>query len=1046
VILTSIKLHNFMSHADTFIDWRSVHVACLTGANGAGKSAILDAITWALWESARASSDQLIRLGQTEMWVDLRFSIAGEEYRVRRSRSRNSPKPGGKLVSRGTLELQMLQIGRKAKQSAPGINPMRSVTTENVEAQTPSGGTRESTGKERWISLTAPTMRETQTRICELLKMQYDTFINSVYLRQGRSDEFTQKSAGDRKEVLGEILGLKYFDRLQDLAREEARQRKARIEQLQSALPDLLSLEQDLGTLKEKLSTVNESIDEVTQSVSTYQVQAADLRQRLEQSRQAEKTLLAARKRLSEVDEDLLSISRQCQELGSKDSKFDKLLSNASHLDAEQTRFSQLSEEVQALDKKALAVHDLLDSRQHLRSALAGDKGRLEVELDHMREQVVEVNARRKKLQRDTRDRKKIQSDYHDYKRLLAEEALLNQQQEQHATLLSRAEHLHSLITEARMRLDSDVTSKESLLEELKALLASKGTLESEQQSLLGQSKELDRVDAEFSLVEERGLRIKSEIESLQSEIRELRRRCQENQEKKAELQHQPHSSTCPLCASPIVDRAAVAQRYGDQIAAFQREIADLEISMASCEDERSKLRNQYTELRNLLIVRKQLDQKIGEYNEKQAAICRAEGSLATTTVQLQRLRERLEQQEYAQVERESLINIKAELHKLDFDPIIYANVESQLRSQRHAEIRYHQLQRDLQALDEVDEHLPALEERAADYARQLRDNSFAPDIRSQLTEVESAMSSHQYDQSRHSLAREQLLELMPSVEQFRELAVARSELPALKERQRELEATSEAKATQRQRLAEDIAALQAACGDEERLVRALDALTETLEGREKARVDLLEHRGALVFEVEQRHRDLEALSGKQGELKQIIDEMNDFLQLAEALGKKGIQALIIENAIPELESEANHILSRLSENRMHVGLVTQQRTKQDTAVETLDIVIADDVGTRNYELFSGGEAFKVNFALRLALSRLLARRAGARLETLIIDEGFGTQDEDSRHRLLNAINMVSPDFARIVVVSHIAEVRQMFSTQIHVEKEGGISIAQILH
>ena len=47
---------------------------------------------------------------------------------------------------------------------------------------------------------------------------------------------------------------------------------------------------------------------------------------------------------------------------------------------------------------------------------------------------------------------------------------------------------------------------------------------------------------------------------------------------------------------------------------------------------------------------------------------------------------------------------------------------------------------------------------------------------------------------------------------------------------------------------------------------------------------------------------------------------------------------------------------------------------------ETLEIYISDEVGTRNYELYSGGEAFRVNFALRLALSRLLARRAGSKL------------------------------------------------------------------
>lgn len=889
-------------------------------------------------------------------------------------------------------------------------------------------------------------MRETQARINELLKMQYDTFINSVYLRQGRSDEFTQKSAGERKEVLGEILGLKYFDRLQDLAREEARQRKARVEQLQATMPDLLNLEQEVSALQAELNTVNATFEDLNKRVSAYQTQTAELRLQLDASRQAEKALAEAHARLSEVEQERLATERQLQESEARQKTFKALISRSAHLDAEQLRFSKLSEEVQLLDKKALAVQDLLDERQQLRTALAGAKGRMEVELDHLREQVAEVSARRKKLRRDTRDREKTEAAYHDYKRLLSEESLLRRQQELHASLLSRAEHLQSLITEARMRLDSDIASKESLLEELKGLIESKAMLESEQQQLVAQSKDLDRVDAEFSLVEEKGLRIKSEIESLQSEIRELRRRCQENEDKKIELEHRPHSSTCPLCASPIVDRAAVAQRYADQIVAFQREIGDLETSLACFEEERAQLRSQYTELRSALIARKRLDQKIGEYNEKQAAIARAEASLASISEQLQRLRERLAQQEYAQVERESLINIKAELHKLDFDPILYANVESQLRLQRHAEIRYHQMQKDLQALADIDNQLPTLEERIADYAQQLRDDTFAPDIRTQLADVESSISSHDYDQARHSLVREQISALMPSVEQFRELALARTEMPLLIERQHELETAKAARRVQEQSLKERIKELQLACADEEPLLAELEELVEKSKAADESRIELLERRGGLASQLEHRNQQMQALTGKQSELKQVIDEMNDYLQLAEAFGKKGIQALIIENAIPELESEANHILGRLTENRMHVGLVTQQRTKQDTPLETLDIVIADDIGTRNYELYSGGEAFKVNFALRLALSRLLARRAGARLETLIIDEGFGTQDEQSRHRLLNAINMVSADFARIIVVSHIAEVRQMFTTQIHLEKEGGVSSAQILH
>ena len=62
--------------------------------------------------------------------------------------------------------------------------------------------------------------------------------------------------------------------------------------------------------------------------------------------------------------------------------------------------------------------------------------------------------------------------------------------------------------------------------------------------------------------------------------------------------------------------------------------------------------------------------------------------------------------------------------------------------------------------------------------------------------------------------------------------------------------------------------------------------------------------------------------------------------------------------------------------------------------------------------MYSGGEAFRINFAIRIALSKLLARRAGAQLRTLFIDEGFGSQDADgTRPSSCDAINKIQSDF-----------------------------------
>ena len=76
-----------------------------------------------------------------------------------------------------------------------------------------------------------------------------------------------------------------------------------------------------------------------------------------------------------------------------------------------------------------------------------------------------------------------------------------------------------------------------------------------------------------------------------------------------------------------------------------------------------------------------------------------------------------------------------------------------------------------------------------------------------------------------------------------------------------------------------------------------------------------------------------------------------------------------------------------------------------------------------------------MNFAIRLALSEVLAQRAGARLRTLVIDEGFGSQDAEGRQRLVEAINLVRPDFAKILVITHIEELKDAFPNRLEVEK-----------
>src|SRR6266851_4779528 len=88
MIPVRLELTNFLAYRNPApLDFTGIHVAVLCGENGAGKSSLLDAITWALWGRSRAKTDtELVHQGQTEMRVEFTFSLGDQVYRVIRAR------------------------------------------------------------------------------------------------------------------------------------------------------------------------------------------------------------------------------------------------------------------------------------------------------------------------------------------------------------------------------------------------------------------------------------------------------------------------------------------------------------------------------------------------------------------------------------------------------------------------------------------------------------------------------------------------------------------------------------------------------------------------------------------------------------------------------------------------------------------------------------------------------------------------------------------------------------------------------------------------
>jgi exonuclease SbcC len=870
-----LSLSGFLSYREPVeIDFTLFDLACIAGPNGAGKSSLLDAITWALFGQARRRDDALIHTQSAAAEVGLVFSYEGNTYYVQRT------KPREKTM---LLEFHILQaVGEQAGGLKAGSLVL------------PAGSWRSMAGS--WKPLTERTLRETEARIQQTLRMDYETFINASFFLQGRADQFTQQRAGDRKRILGTILGLEVWETYRARAAERRKAVEAEIRSLDGRLQEIMAelaeeearkqrleeLEGDLARLEGERAQQEKIVQSARQFAAALQEQQK-LVDALARQWQAEA------QRLQEAERLLQARQQEKDELAER-------LARADEIEAAYAAWQAQRRELEQLEKSAAQFWEQERQRQALRAEMGDIRARLEQERVMLWEQHLQAAA----------------------------------DQSQAQELGQQAEALRAEIA----RLEGLITRRAGLDAEIQASRQGQADAKAENQ------------------------RLKTEMDELKERIDRL---------------EMTEGAECPLCGQPLGPQER--QDLIDRLKTQGKEMGD--------------------RYRANTVMVQQGDEQVRALEDEYAALSQVEVELRARTGSL-------------------------------------GELDSSLRNLETAQLDW--TRRGLPRLDEVEATLAG--------------ETYAPEARARLVEIDEALQQIGYDTVAHDAARQAEEEGRASEAELRELEKARATLAPL-EREivglRSQIAGQQAEVDRQQKdhlaAAEALETSMAQAPDLAEAERALFALQER-ENRLRMDVGAARQKVAVLESQKTRRKALET------EREAFARQVQQYKQLERAFSKDGVPALLIEQALPEIESKANEILARLSEGGMSVRFATQAAYKdkaRDDLRETLDILISDGAGVRDYEMFSGGEAFRVNFAIRLALSKVLAQRAGARLQTLVIDEGFGSQDALGRQRLVEAINLVASDFAKILVISHIDELKDAFPNRIEVEKTSMGSIARVV-
>ncbi|MBE9065567.1 ATP-binding cassette family protein, partial [Leptolyngbya cf. ectocarpi LEGE 11479] len=863
------------------------------------------------------------------------------------------------------------------------------------------------------------------------LKVDYDTFIHSAYLRQGRADEFMLKRPGERKQILADLLKLSQYDRLVEKARERGRDYQAEMKVLTASLLQAEEQLAERSAIATHYQTLQQQTTHDQQQQQTLQQQRDQLQQQQQQRQQQQQSLQTARQRLEHLHQsqqqrhsELQHLKQQCQTLQAE-------LAAASEIETGYAQLQQLQRSEEDCAQKFRQYQQiktqyvaLQAQEQQRRTTLQTSIGRLELKLSSIEETIAELHHVLSQQATVTASINQLQT----ARRQLQ---TLDQRQMEVTPLQQRHQQIHTRLKQASARLEA----------RLEAISQTQATLTIQQRPELSQN--LTEVQHQLSYLEQRrayqvqvrqkGQERRDFMAQLQTEQRQTEQQLIQLDQRLA-LLAQPEAP-CPLCERPLADHGPqVVAQLQQEREILQQRLWVIREQLTTSQREIQVLRREYRQLETELEHYGVILQEQGALQAHLSSSAEAQTQLEALEQERQHLEQCLDSGNYATELQQEYQQLEQQLTTLGYDERDHALVRNQVEKLRWAEFKQAELSQAKQRLERLSAEKPEVEKTLGELRSQLNRPS-SPD----LLHLEKTLADLDYCPDQHQQLRSQLHTMQPWQLRYQALQQARTTLPDLEQRQHELTTAQTEQQQQYDRLQQQIAETEATVLPD--VTDEIQQLEVTIGQHQTQREQQLSQLGRLEQQLQQLDDLQQQTDQQRQQLHSYQHQLRVHQELQQAFGKNGIQALMIENLLPQLEAETNQLLGRLSAHQLHVQFVTQ-RSGRKKLIDTLDILIADTQGTRPYETYSGGEAFRVNFAIRLALARLLAQWSGLALQMLIIDEGFGTQDQAGCDRLIAAINAIAPDFACILTVTHMPHFREAFQTRIDVIKtENGSEI-----
>ena len=990
-----LKIRGFTAFRDEVsLEFEGRRLFVITGPTGAGKSSLLDAMTWALYGQVPRvgrSVKELVSQGERDMSVLFEFTVRGKGYRVARRYPGNTSTRLERLVN------------------------------------------------EQWVPM-ADRAADVTREVEGLLGMDYATFTRAIVLPQGEFDSFLRGEAKDRRGILSQLIGLGVYQRAGELARARAAEHKTRAETIRTQLEKLpLATPERIAELRTREQTLARDAEGMAVRRTALQSLGDLARTHHERQQALERAATSVREAEAEVEEATKALDAATRAVAERAGEVERTEGELAQVQYDPAEHDRLKAAAALLEQRSQAEAALSRAREELEAA------RKHVEATTTAQKAAEARAKDTAAEHTAAERAE-RTAATALAKAAGRAALLQERLGADAATAEQAASEADAAAQAS-------TERVRALDQLRQALAAADTDRQRAQDAVDRARREHETHA-AAAAKATAARDAAEREAAEArEALDAARAEDAAANLRASLKV---GDPCPVCGEPITKLGKHAAPNLARIeSALQRAESKLSEARASAERAATTVAAAAARIEetsgqldategHLASLRAQLDEHgvkpDGLARAVQAAQAEAERSRGAAAEQR---RAATAQREQAQSLREALARVPStieptEAKRVTADPdSVRADLADALQVVEAAQAATRDAEREATAAAN------ASEARSRDGAVAARDLEKAEATIAQAEQrlaglggVEGDPERIRADLARCEQQQQRQRELSESLSAGR-AALAASEASragaaaatekaaiAVEKRRAECRDAETASVEARSALA---SSWRTTIGDGEPSLRALKSEMESFEvERDRVQNELT----AALLSIEQATTQLEQAAQMRADAEEHQSRANLIGAVGTDLRGDHFIAYLLHESMQLLAADASNRLSDFTNGRY--ALVAEE----DTFL-VMDHLNGDEL--RSVKTLSGGETFLASLALALALSEHLPEISGTggavSLDSLFLDEGFGALDAEALDLAVQGLETLAEGSRMIGVISHVEELSERLPDRIRVEK-----------